>query len=706
MTEIPDPLKHSIQALYRDFLESKDLKPRLGQKQMIAEVARILSRIGDTDGPPIGFIEAGTGTGKTLAYLVGALPHAMEREMPLVVSTATVSLQSQLIEKDIPELIDSTDLMLSFALAKGRRRYLCPTRLEASLETMAQDQAVYPDELNLVLESDDLDVVSDLAKAWARGDWNGDMDRIPQPISDSVKNAITTDHSRCQGRSCRHFNLCPYFKERDSWMDADILVINHDLLMSDLRLGGGVILPPLDRIVLVIDEAHQLARVASDQFTVQCRIAQSLGSIKTIERVTNTLKGLLPPDHRLSNDLERLGEPLEDFGHILANWGKACLERLVGLPDTVFTFQQGGSRFRLSLSDKLPANIEEFESLEITLSRITKVRDWLKTLVAKGDQESIPDTDAELLSDQISIALGRLESIPDLINSYSVDALETGDARWLRIGQDVRYATPDDPTDLEFWVSPMEPAQALSDRLWGRIGACILTSATLANQGKFDIPAGTLGLSVTSGLIVDGAFHYPSQGRLVVPRFAGDPRDDNAHADRIAGYLKTRIDQSTGILVLFTSWRLCFQVEELLDQSVRDVTLVQGQKPLAIALADHEARRVNGQTSIIFGLQSMAEGLDLPGDLANEVVITRLPFQPPDDPREATLAEYLKNQGRDAFTELSLPAAAIRLRQAVGRLIRSETDTGQVTILDRRLVDTRWGQSLLRELPAFEFIEE
>ena len=111
---------------------------------MIAEVARILSRIGDTDGPPIGFIEAGTGTGKTLAYLVGALPHAMEREMPLVVSTATVSLQSQLIEKDIPELIDSTGLMLSFALAKGRRRYLCPIRLEASLETITQDQVIYP----------------------------------------------------------------------------------------------------------------------------------------------------------------------------------------------------------------------------------------------------------------------------------------------------------------------------------------------------------------------------------------------------------------------------------------------------------------------------------------------------------------------------------------------------------------------------------
>jgi len=136
VAEIPDYLRHSIQTLYRDFLESKNLKPRLGQKQMIAEVARILARIGDKDGPPIGFIEAGTGTGKTLAYLVGAVPYAMEREMQLVISTATVSLQSQLIDKDIPELTESTDLMLSFALAKGRRRYLCPIRLEARLRAL------------------------------------------------------------------------------------------------------------------------------------------------------------------------------------------------------------------------------------------------------------------------------------------------------------------------------------------------------------------------------------------------------------------------------------------------------------------------------------------------------------------------------------------------------------------------------------------
>ena len=673
---------------------------------MIAEVARILSRIGDGSSAPIGFIEAGTGTGKTLAYLIGALPYTMEREMPLVISTATVSLQTQLIAKDIPDLIDSTGLMLSFALAKGRRRYLCPIRLEAVLETLTDSRSIYPDELTLVLDSDDRDIVSDLAKAWANGQWAGDMDQVPQVISESVKTAITTDHRRCQGRSCRHFKVCPYFKERDSWLDADLLVINHDLLMSDLKLGGGVILPPLERMILIVDEAHQLSRVASDQFTAHCRIAQSLGAIKTIERVVSALQGILPMDHRLSNDLVRLSEPLEGLGHILANWGKSCLIKLTELPDTAFVFHNGGSRYRLTLSENFPVSSDGFEPVTTTLSRVEKVRDWLKSLVSQGDHELIPETNAEVLSEQMSIALGRLETIPELITAFASDAKDTGDARWLRVGQDVRYATPDDPTDLEFWVSPMEPAGALSDALWGRIGACVLTSATLAHHGEFDVPARTLGLPVNSGLIVDGAFHYQSQGRLVIPKLSGDPRDDQLHAERIARYLETRLEAGTGILVLFTSWRLCFQVEELLSEATRKVTLVQGQQPMARLLQEHEKRRNQGLISIIFGLQSMAEGIDLPGDLANEVVITRLPFQPPDDPREATLAEYLKNQGRDPFKELSLPSATIRLRQAVGRLIRSETDTGQVTMLDRRLVSTRWGQSLLCDLPAFEFIEE
>ena len=703
MTTVLKNTKQSIQALYSDFLDGKGMKPRLGQKQMIAEVAHILSKIGDEGGPPIGFIEAGTGTGKTLAYLVGALPFAMEREMPLVISTATVSLQTQLVEKDIPDLIEATGLILSCALAKGRRRYLCPIRLEAALETMEEGQSIYPDELTLVLDSDDRDVVTDLATAWARGSWTGDMDQISQPMNDSVRTAITTDHRRCQGRNCRQFKSCPYFNERDSWLEADVLVINHDLLMSDLKLGGGVILPPLERVILIIDEAHQLARVAADQFTAQIRISQSLGAIKTIDRVLNLLGGTLPSAHRVRNDIDRLSKPLESLGHLLANWGKVSLQRLGEMDDIQFAFQNSGSRYRLNLDDIFMAPTSGEEALETTLNRIIKVRDWLKSLVSQGSDD-LSDTDAEMLSEQISMALGRLESIPKIIQAFSHSAREKGDARWIRIGQDVRYTTPDDPTDVEFWVSPIEPAESLSDALWGRIAAAILTSATLAHHASFDIPAKTLGVPTSRGKIVEGAFCYQSQGQLVVPKWAGDPRDESGHAVRVAGYLSTRVSQSSGILVLFTSWRLCLKVEELLDEDVRSVTLVQGRQSLADLLSTHEQRRSSGQSSIIFGLQSMAEGLDLPGDLANEVVITRLPFQPPDDPREATLAEFLKAQGRDPFRELSLPSASIRLRQAVGRLIRSESDEGIVVVLDSRLIKTRWGRDLLSELPAFKLV--
>lgn len=704
MTQLTEASRQTIQALYSDFLRARNLKPRLGQKQMIAEVAKILSRIHDEGAPPIGLIEAGTGTGKTLAYLVGALPVALEREMPLVISTATVSLQTQLIEKDLPDLVKATDLMVSWALAKGRRRYVCPIRLEAALETVSGQDAIYPDELTLVLDDDDRTLVEGLSRAWVDGSWRGDMDQIPEVIPDAVRTAITTDHRRCQGRQCRSFQICPYFLARESWLESDVLIVNHDLLMADLKLGGGVILPPLEKTILVVDEAHQLARVAADQFTSHIRIAQSLGAIKSLERVLGTLTSALPESHRLQADLRKLPESLTALGHQLANWGKLTLAKLAALDDRDFTYQHGGSRFRLGLDDVFPWPSDGEEPVQQVLGRIQKVHEWLKGVVSNGSDE-LTETDAELLAAQVALSLGRLEAIPAVTVAMSESRAEQGDARWIRVGQDVRYATPDDPTDIEFWVSPIAPADSLRDALWGRLGAAILTSATLAHQHAFTAPMQALGLPECTGLIVAGAFDYASQGVLRVPEQAGDPRDEEQHASRIAEYLQTRVDSGLGVLVLFTSWRLLMRVEEQIQESLRNQLLVQGQLPLSELLSAHEKKRGIGQTSIIFGLQSMAEGLDLPGDLANEVVITRLPFQPPDDPREATFAEYLKRQGRDAFAELSMPAATIRLRQAVGRLIRSETDTGQVTVLDRRLVNTRWGRSLLQELPAFQLEE-
>jgi ATP-dependent DNA helicase DinG len=698
---LTDATKQSIQALYRDFLTAKGLKPRLGQKQMIAEVARILNRMGDASDPPIGLIEAETGTGKTLAYLIGALPVALEFEKPLVIATATVALQSQIVEKDLPALLDATDLMLTWALAKGRRRYLCPLRLETALDTVTSADALYPDELTLVLDADDRAFVENLSRAWVDGTWTGDMDQIPETLPDTVRQAVTTDHSRCQGRQCRSFAVCPYFNARETWLEADVLVINHDLLLSDLKLGGGVILPPLADSVLVIDEAHQLASTAADQFTSQIRIAQCLGAIKTLERVCAAIQAHIPSDDRLHRDLQALPTEFDRLGHLLANWGRDTLTMLSAADSMQFGFQNGGSRYRLAIGESVPPADAGGVHIEPLFATVRKIQDWLKSLTADSDGV-LAESDADTLYSQIGLAMGRLEALPQVISAISDASSDQSYARWIRVGQDVRDATPDDPTDLEYWVSPMTPADGLAETLWGQIGGCILTSATLANRGQFDVVARALGITQYSGLCVEGAFHYASQGRLVIPDEAGDPRDETVHANRIATYLNRRCDSDSGILVLFTSWRLLFQVEELLTANTRDTVLVQGSQPLSVLLETHAKQRGHGETSILFGLQSMAEGLDLPGDLANEVVITRLPFQPPDDPREATFAEYLKLHGQDPFSELSLPKATIRLRQAVGRLIRSEQDSGQITVLDRRLVNTRWGRSLIQELPAFQ----
>lgn len=704
MSALPEATKQSIQLLYRDFLTARGLKPRLGQKEMVAEVARILGRMGDRASAPIGFIEAETGTGKTLAYLVGALPVALEREMPLVIATATVSLQTQLIDKDLPDLMSSTGLMFTWALAKGRRRYVCPVRLDGALDAEQAAGALYPDELVLVLDGDDRAQLEGLGKAWITGLWTGDMDQYPESLSDAVRMAVTTDHRRCQGRQCPSFSQCPYFLARDSWHHADVLIVNHDLLLSDLKLGGGVVLPPLEKTILVVDEAHQLARAASDQFTLQTRIAQSLGALKTIERMTHAMMSTLPSSHKIRQDLESIGPNLIELGHHLADWGRMTLERLTGLGSEQFTSQNGGSRYRLSLDDVFPWPGPDIASVIALNQRLDRVQEWLKGITVDSD-EPIESDQADSLANQWALACGRLEGLSHIARVFSSPAIDGGDARWIRVGQDVRNATPDDPTDIEFWVSPIIPAEALREALWGRIGASILTSATLAHKQEFSWPAETLGIQDYSSAIVSGVFDYQRQGTLKIPPLAGDPRDEGAHAARVAEYLMSRADSGLGVLVLFTSWRLLNRVEESLSGECLNACLIQGQMPLPELLKRHLDRRSQSQTSILIGLQSMAEGIDLPGDLVNEVVITRLPFQPPDDPREATYADFLKRQGRDPFTEMSLPAATIRLRQAVGRLIRSEQDTGQVTVLDRRLVNTAWGRSLLQALPSFTLEE-
>ena len=249
---LDEALKGEIQAAYRRVLEGLDLTPRYGQRLMIAEIARTLSAIeADEAGKRLSdehvcVLEAGTGTGKTLAYLLAALPVARARGKRLVIATATVALQEQVLHQDLPSLKAHSGLDFSYALAKGRGRYLCVARLEQALDGITGNPTLSLFEQSLGQEAgaDFKALVTEMAEAYGSGRWEGDRESWPKAVEDSDWRRLTIDHRQCTNRRCGHFAACAFFRARRELESADIIVANHDLVLADLTLGGGVVLPP------------------------------------------------------------------------------------------------------------------------------------------------------------------------------------------------------------------------------------------------------------------------------------------------------------------------------------------------------------------------------------------------------------------------------------------------------------------------------
>ncbi|MCB1614488.1 MAG: DEAD/DEAH box helicase, partial [Pseudomonadales bacterium] len=301
---INDALKKTIQQAYTQFLDSKGLKARLGQKVMIAEIAKTLGSIeADDEGVRssehhICVVEAGTGTGKTVAYALAAIPIAQALEKKVVIATATVSLQEQIVLKDLPDIIKSAGLDFSFVLAKGRSRYVCLSKLDQQLDgsEMTQTLALYPDEMPMMANASALELFNELATALAKGDWQGDRDSWARDIASEDWQLITTDHRQCTGRRCSYISQCSFYKARDKLQSADVIVANHDLVLADLSLGGGAILPEPEDTIYVFDEAHHLADKAIQHFASHTRVKGTqrwaAQAEKTVQALCETLKEL------------------------------------------------------------------------------------------------------------------------------------------------------------------------------------------------------------------------------------------------------------------------------------------------------------------------------------------------------------------------------------------------------------------------------
>ncbi|MDB5884392.1 MAG: ATP-dependent helicase DinG [Polaromonas sp.] len=712
----PDEIARlALEAFDQAVQASGAFRDRPGQRLMAEKVAQTFSaatlgRVEEGAGEPvraIAVVQAGTGVGKSLAYCAPAIAAALARNTRVMISTATVALQEQLVHKDLPALAALLPQEFRFGLAKGRGRYVCKLKLsrlagEAGGAAQAEDD-LFADELAAsaplhVMEARAV-FYAVLARDLLSGAWDGDRDNLAQPPETDMWSPVAAESSSCTGKHCPVYNQCAYYEKRKELVGAHVIVVNHDLLMSSL---GSRMLPELDNCLLVLDEGHHLPAVALDHFAASMDLSRTLW-LETLGNRARRVGGLMGVTE--SADVPRMAAQLRQ--------SMADLSRLlVDLHGQAFRDARGDKgplRFRLPRG-LLPEVLDEplrllqllAESFLAVLNTIAKA---LRT--AMRDQ---PDEARRLsvLYAQLGMLSPRLEKVQAttelLLKAAESEQDTVPVAKWFT------FETSEGAMDggqlvIKAHASPILPGSMLRQHFWTRVRAAVVTSATLTSCGEFDFYLRESGLDkdpAASALEVASPFDYARQGWFVTVETLADPRQADAFTGEMVQSLLGDLAQvAHGALCLFTSRRQMGLAVAALEGSLRAAVLVQGELPRALLLSRHRARVESGAASIIFGMQSFGEGLDLPGPLCESVFIAKLPFASPDDPVGEARAEWLRAVGRDPFSELVVPATAIRLAQWAGRAIRLETDKAFVYCYDRRLVNTAYGRRLLQGLPAF-----
>ena len=460
------PLQDDIQKAYRSFLAARSLKPRYAQKHMIAAVARQIGGIkSDESGTRLGedqvvAVEAGTGTGNTIAYLMAALPIAKAKGKSLIVSTATVALQEQLINKDLPELAEHAGLEFNYEIAKGRRRYLCVSRLEGLLshQNDLTQTAFFEDEVSQVLGPDQIQVYSGMMDEFASGRWKGDRDELEVEFDDETWLPLTSDHMQCTNRRCAHFNACPFYRARSDIENADILIVNHDLVLADLALGGGAILPEPESSIYIFDEAHHLGDKATNHFSLSMRVQGSEKSLKTLER---QLKGLLDE----SGSALVLQDPIER----IQNGLRVVQAHLARLDDVV-----SDAFLPLAVDEKrlrYPSGVipQSLQTLCLELAQfIAQIDPQLEKIInalkeaMEDDQSPIDRGVGEKWLPPLSTQFGRIQRMMWLCRSFSQpdEKNKVPTARWL-----VRFEN-ENGRDIELHSAPVSAESHMRELLW------------------------------------------------------------------------------------------------------------------------------------------------------------------------------------------------------------------------------------------------
>ncbi|MBS4686048.1 ATP-dependent DNA helicase DinG [Aeromonas sobria] len=680
-------LKATIRQTYRQISDGlPSFVPRKEQNFLVAEIAKTLT--GEYDKQRrILVAEAGTGIGKSLSYAQGAIPVARLTQKKLVISTATVALQEQLIHKDLPFYHRHSELPFRFMLVKGRQRYCCEHLLEqaASGVEMANFEIDFGTLSKHKPSDSDKDRFARLWQAYTDGKWDGDRDNWPEPISDACWQHIAADRHTCN-KALSHHQHCPFHRARNDMDSADVLVVNHALLLSDLTMGGGIILPPPDECIYVLDEAHHLPTIARDHGAASASVK---GSRRWLEKLVQSAgklaralnkESLIDPQLKLQDALASIQPDLK----AVEQWLSAN-DRLFG-SEPHYRFAEG------VLPDPLPMLAENLkESSKKALRALDRMQSAIGEALKDGE---IRRKEAEPLLAESGFHLQRLESFCALWEMLGrhVPQGKTPLARWM---------AKSDDGDIWLHASPIEVGYLLEEWLWSKCLGAVLVSATLTALSSFSYFRHQVGLKEHDGtryLRLRSPFEY-QKAELYLPKMEHEPNSP-AFTSELISVLPRILAGKEASLVLFSSYRQMNEVVAGLRAKGLSL-LVQGEASRNALLTLHKQKCDGGQASILFGTGSFSEGLDLPGHYLTNLVITKLPFAVPNSPVEEATAEWVEQRGGNPFLQLTVPEASRKLIQACGRLIRKEADRGRVTILDRRLLTKRYGKGLLDALPPF-----
>jgi len=656
-------------------------------------------------GEGIALIEAGTGIGKSIAYLVPAIRWAIQNRERTVISTNTINLQEQLVQKDLPFLRRALGIPFRFALIKGRNNYVSIRRARlAAMNAMSLFPEGREAELRTIVE-------------WLDRTDDGSLSDLPFRPAPEVWDEVASESDVCLRAKCPHFEQCFYQRSRRDAATADILVVNHHLLFSDLAVrrdagnySAPAVLPHYRRLVL--DEGHNLEEAATRHLGA---ILTRRGFGRVLRRLEHRGKGILPSLEKAISDRTRdiLGQASLDliqqrlrpeldgawkrgfavFGHLeeVARHGAAGMLRLGD------EFARHGV-WKAGLAEDLAATMAHLDSL---LGGMRLLRERIMV-----DEEAARRLE-EMLLEMRGVANRIENALQTLRSALRAEGDTAGRVRW------IEYRVPSRPEGQDMGeregnvviaVAPLNLGEVLRESLWERVPTILVTSATMATGSGFDFVRERLGLGTdlpVNEAIFPSPFDFGAQALLAVPRDLPLPggEDDVDHGGATQKVVREFAEVTGGgLFVLFTSYRALRALAAGLRRQGLDrrwPIFVQGEAPRAQIIG----KFVASGNGILLGTDSFWEGVDVPGHPLRGIVIPKLPFKVPTEPVTSARIEAIESRGGNAFKSYMLPHAAIRLKQGFGRLIRSRVDRGAVVILDGRLLSRSYGRYLIGSLP-------